>query len=100
MPVIAITKGSHHLNTAVTRDNPEPPRQFAHIWDFNDPEDNAHQATNFIQYAQALGDFEGPVEILSVNIPDDDSDRTWAAAQMYQWRSIVRAALGVPVEIR
>ena len=100
MSVIAITKGSHHLNTAVTRDDPESPRQFAHIWDFNDPEDTAHQATNFIQYAQALGNFEGPVELISVNIPEDDADRAYAAAKMYDWRSIVRAALGVPVEIR
>lgn len=100
MPVIAITKGSHHLNTAVTRDNPEPPRTFAHIWDFNDPEDTAHQATNFIQYAQALGNFTGPVELLSVNVPEDDADRAWAAAKMYDWRSIVRAALGVEVHVR
>lgn len=100
MATTAITKGSHHLNTAVTSSVPEPPRQFAHIWDFNDVEDTAHQATNFIQYAQALGDFTGPVEVLSVNVPDDDADRTWAVSQMYQFRSIVRSALGVEVHVR
>lgn len=100
MGTIAITKGSHHLNTAVTGSTPAPPRQFAHIWDFNDPEDTAHQATNFIQYAQALGGFEGPIELLSVNVPEEDADRAYAVAQMYQWRSIVRAALGVEVHVR
>ena len=100
MGTIAITKGSHHLNTAVTAADPEPPRQFAHIYDCNDPEDTAHQAANFVRYAQCLGNFAGPVELISVNMPEDDPDRAYATAQMYQWRSIVRAALGVEVRVR
>lgn len=97
---IVITRGSHSLNTAVTVDETAPPRHFAHVWDYDDAEDTAHQAAHFIRYAQTLGNFTGPVELISTNIPDDPTLRSWADTQMANWASIVRSGLGINVRIR
>jgi len=97
--IITITTGAHGRNVDIPPSNSSP-RQFAHKWDWDEPEDNAHQAQNFIQYATALGGYVPPVILLPPPIPEDPRDWDTIKVKMADWAGNVEAALGTTVEIR
>ena len=53
MTVTTITSGAHWRDVHVPQNSAQP-RQFAHIFDPDEPEDVPHQASNFITYANAV----------------------------------------------
>ena len=66
--ILTITKGAHWRNTHLPALGED--RQFAHIFDADEPEDVPHQASNFITYANALGHSHGPhVLIMAPKVP-------------------------------
>lgn len=94
--IVTISTGSQGKNPDVPSTQP---RQFAHQW-IDDTADTAHQASNFLNYARALGEYQAPIVLLGGRRPDDEVDKNYVAAQLDQWRSIVQTATGMPVEIR
>ena len=99
MAVIVITKGAHHRNTHIPERDDEP-RQFAHRWDPDSPEDVAHQAGNFKTYATALGGYVPPIVLLAPPMPDDPNEADHIRVNLSDWASIVRTSTGHQVEIR
>jgi hypothetical protein len=96
---IIISRGSHHKMTSLPPFDGEE-RRFAHIWDFEDVEDNAHQVSNFVKYATALGGFSSPVVLISPPAPADPRDWDYIQVKMADWALAVEESLGVEVEIR
>lgn len=97
MAIIVITIGSQGKNPNVPD---KRPRQFAHQWQNDDPADVPHQASNFLNYARALGNYEAPIVLLGGKRPDDPTDAACLEVQLDGWRSIVQTATGMAVEIR
>lgn len=97
MATVIITHGSQGKNPNVPSTQP---RQFAHQWDPEDPADRAHQASNFLNYARALGDYEAPIVLLGGTRPDDPALAEFVEVELDGWRSIVQTATGMEVEIR
>ena len=98
MATIVVTKGSHARNVHLPPFDGEP-RQFAHRWDPDDPEDVAHQAQNFTLYAKALGGYVAPIVLLAPPIPDGP-EADHIRVNLADWKSIVETGTGMPVEIR
>lgn len=95
--IIVITTGSQGKNPDVPN---VPDRQFAHQFDANDPADRAHQAANFMRYAEALGDHVAPIVLLGGPMPDDPAEANFHKVDLDGWKSIVQTATGMAVEIR
>jgi hypothetical protein len=98
MAVVVITKGSHARNTHMPPRDGEP-RQFAHRWDPDDPEDVPHQAQNFKLYADSLGGYVPPVILLAPPLPEGP-EADHIRVNLADWKSIIESGMGVPVEIR
>jgi hypothetical protein len=98
MTVYVITRGAHARNVHVPPDDGEP-RQFAHRWDPDDPEDVPHQAMNFKLYADALGGYVAPVVLLAPPLPEGP-EADHIKVNLSDWKSIIETGMGVPVEIR
>jgi hypothetical protein len=99
MQTVVITKGAHRRNVHLPHLSDEP-RQFAHQWDADEAEDNAHQAHNFITYATALGGYAEPVVLLPPPETDDTTETARRATMLSDWSDIVGSALDMKVEIR
>ncbi len=110
MTVITITSGAHWRNVGVSQI--DEPRQFAHIFDPESPEDVPHEAHNFITYYRALGGADGVVLYRPTeDLPDwvapvePDSARHFGPeddhidVMMADWVQIVESALSVKVEV-
>ena len=95
---VIITKGAHTRYT-IERD-PEGPQCFAHIWELDEAEDNAHQVGNFVRYATALGGFTAPVELLHDAADPDPRVEQTNIIKRDEWARAVKSALGVDVHVR
>lgn len=98
--ILTITRGSHARNVHLPSLDPDEPRQFAHRWDPDDPEDVPHQAHNFLTYANALGGYVEPIVLIPPPFTDDEVDNDHIRVNMGDWRDIVQTATGLKVEIR
>lgn len=97
--IVTITAGAHDKNVHMPESDGTP-RQFAHQWSFEEVEDNAHQVSNFVKYATALGGYVGPVVLLPPPVPADPRDWDYIQVKMADWASMVESCLHVEVEIR
>jgi hypothetical protein len=98
--IIVVSKGSHNRNLHIPAFDGEP-RQFAHRFDPNDPEDVPHQVQNFWQYAKALGGFHPPIILYGPDpMPENEQEADHIAVQMSDWASLVESSTGMAVEIR
>lgn len=97
--ILTITKGAHQRNVHLPAMDDEP-RQFAHRWDPDEPEDVAHQVQNFLTYAQALGGYVPPIVLIGPLKTDDEVEWAHTQVNMGDWRDMVESATGLPVEIR
>lgn len=99
--IVTITKGSHARNVHLPPLSDEP-RQFAHRFDPDDPEDVPHQAQNFITYATALGGYVAPIVLISppMSEAEDGPEYDHIKVELADWASVVETATGMPVEIR
>jgi hypothetical protein len=101
MEVYLISWGAHGRNPDAPREVPLlRPVQLAHRFDYNDPEDVAHEATNFIQYATALGGSDGPPVLLVDDSGLDDPDKSHFWINAIDWASIVDSGLDTRVVIK
>jgi hypothetical protein len=98
--IVTITSGAHGMNTDLPAFPPGEPVQFAHLWDFEEPEDNAHQVLNFVKYATALGGWSNPVVLLPPPVPADPRDWDYIQVKMADWAAMVESDLECEVEIR
>ena len=98
--IVTITSGAHDRNVDNIPPDNGTPRQFAHAWSFEEVEDNAHQVQNFVTYATALGNYVGPVVLLSPPEPADKRDWDYVQVKLADWAGMVENDLGVEVEIR
>jgi hypothetical protein len=99
-----ISWGAHGRDVTAPQTVPQlrklGPIQFAHRFDYEDPEDVAHEASNFIKYATALGGSDLP-PVLYVDdsgLEDPDKAHLWINAA--DWSSIVASGLHTTVETR
>jgi len=93
--LVTITEGTRHRNPHV----PPEPRQFAHSFDAN--KSREPQANNFMIYAKALGESDGPYVVLRPDTDGwDERDKVWLEVELADWRDLVETATGKKVEIQ
>jgi hypothetical protein len=108
--MVAITAGAHWRNPDAKQGT-----EYAHLFDPESPEDVAHQAQNFILYAQALGSVVEPLVLVR---PNDDELPSWVAPlephsarhfdpsdahveiMLAECAQVIEGATGMKVEIR
>lgn len=100
MAILTITSGAHWRNTNLPTLAPGEERQFAHRWDPDEPEDVAHQAQNFMQYAHALGGFVAPLVLIPPVKTDDEVEWAHIQVNMSDWADIVETGMNMQVDIR
>lgn len=98
MTIIVITKGDHRRNVHMPERGDK--LQFAHRYDFSDPEGHERQAQNFIIYAQALGGYVPPVIVYADPTVTDPNQRALMNINLADWAAIVGHALDTEVEIQ